>query len=377
MKIAIFTPYNIFKAGGVQEHVNYQAEELRNRGHDVTILTPRPRRILKGSKPPEGTRFLGVSTRIKTPSATSADVSASVDNDALDAELARDYDIIHVHEPLIPIAARQLLSRAEGKAIRIGTFHAALPGNRLGKSLIGTYKTYARNVLPHVDVITAVSPAAIEFIDDYTDLPITYIANGIHAKSYRPKRVQRDKNMVFFMGRLEKRKGARQAIKAYEVLKEKKPDAYLKIAGDGPLRKSLEQYVKDYDVQDVEFLGYISNEKKLDLLNTCGIYTSPALYGESFGIVLAEAMAMQAPIVCHQNPGYTWVMKGTGRLSLVDCKDKYDYAERMQLMMEDEDLRELWQNWAKEYVKQFDYKKIVDDYETLYNSAMNHHKSHV
>lgn len=376
MKIAIFTPYNIFKAGGVQEHVQYQVEELRRRGHNVTILTPRPRRILKGSTPPLGTRFLGVSTRIKTPSATSSDVSASVDNDALDAELARGYDIIHVHEPLAPIAGRQLLSRAEGGAVRIGTFHAALPGNRLGKSLIGTYKTYARNVLPHVDVITAVSPAAIEFIDDYTDLPITYIANGIHAESYKPKAIERDKNMVFFMGRLEKRKGARQAINAYEILKQNKPDAYLKIAGDGPLRRSLEQYVIDQGIEDVEFLGFIDNDKKLELLNTCGIYTSPALYGESFGIVLAEAMAMQAPIVCHPNPGYRWVMKDTGRLSLVDCKDRYAYAERMQLMMEDEELRELWQKWAKKYVKQFDYKHIVDGYEKLYKNAMKHHANH-
>jgi len=372
MKIAIFIPYNIFKAGGVQEHVQYQAEELQSRGHDVTILTPRPRRILKDYKTPKGTRFLGVSARIKTPSATSTDVSASVDNEALDAELALKYDIIHVHEPLIPIAGRQLLSRAEGSAVRVGTFHAALPGNRLGKSLIGTYKTYARNVLPHVDVITAVSPAAIEFINDYTDLPITYIANGIHAKSYKPKRLKRDENMIFFMGRLEIRKGARQAIRAYEVLKQRKPKAYLQIAGDGPLRKSLEQYVTDYDIQDVEFLGYISDEKKLELLNKCGIYTSPALYGESFGIVLAEAMAMQAPIVCHPNPGYKWVMKDTGRLSLVNCKDKYAYAERMQLMMEDEELRTLWQNWAKQYVKQFDYKKIVDDYEKLYKHALEH-----
>ncbi len=376
MKIAIFTPYNIFKAGGVQEHVQYQAEELRARGHDVTILTPRPRRVAKGSTPPKGTRFLGVSTRIKTPSATSADVSASIDNVEIDAELARGYDIIHAHEPLNPIAARQILSRAEGLSVRIGTFHAALPGNRLGKSLIGTYKTYARNVLPHVDIITAVSPAAIEFIDDYTDLPITYIANGIHAESYKPKKVVRDENMIFFMGRLEKRKGARQAIKAFQVLKQSKPDAYLKIAGDGPLRKSLEQYVADYSIEDVEFLGFIDDATKLKLLNTCSIYTSPALYGESFGIVLAEAMAMQAPIVCHSNPGYSWVMKGTGRLSLVDCKDKNAYAQRMKMMMEEQELRTLWQNWAKEYVKQFDYKKIVDEYEKLYISAMNHHRNH-
>jgi glycosyltransferase involved in cell wall biosynthesis len=61
-------------------------------------------------------------------------------------------------------------------------------------------------------------------------------------------------------------------------------------------------------------------------------------------------------------------LKGTGRLSLVDCKDASAYAERMQLLLEDKDLRELWQKWAKKYVKQFDYEKVVDAYEKLYTA---------
>ena len=363
MKIAIFTPYNIFKSGGVQEHVMYQAKILRERGHNVTILTPRPRKIGKSIP---GVEFLGDSRRFKTPSATSADISVSIDNDSIDDALANNYDVVHVHEPLVPIAPRQVLSRAEGRGLRVGTFHAALPGNALGKSLVGTYKTYARLVLPHVDVITAVSPAAIGYIDAYTDLPINYIPNGIHSSSYESSQLKRDRNMILFLGRLEKRKGARQAIIAFEELKTLKPKAKLVIAGDGPLRKGLEQYVKDRDIRDVKFLGFIDDKTKIKLLRTCGVYTSPALYGESFGIVLAEAMATGAPIVAHPNDGYRWVLKDTGRLSLVNCKDASAYAERLQLMLEDDGLREVWQHWAKEYVKQFDYEKVVDAYEKLY-----------
>lgn len=365
MKIAIFTPYNIFKSGGVQEHVQYQAKLLRQRGHDVTILTPRPRNRTE-DEAPDGIVFLGGSTRIKTPSATSSDISVSIDNDAIDAALSNNYDIIHVHEPLAPIAARQILTRAEGRALRIGTFHAALPGNALGKSLVSTYKTYARAVLPHVDVITAVSPAAIGYIDAYTDLPINYIPNGIHADSFHVTKDKRDKDMILFLGRLEKRKGARYTIKAFAELKKNKPTAKLVIAGDGPLKKSLMQYVEDKNILDVTFLGFVDDETKFKLLSTCSIYTSPALYGESFGIVLAEAMAAGVPIVAHNNDGYKWVLKETGRLSLVDCTDIEAYAERMQLLMEDNELRTLWQEWAKVYVKQFDYEKVVDAYEKLY-----------
>jgi phosphatidylinositol alpha-mannosyltransferase len=110
MKIGIVCPYNIFKPGGVQEHVQYQAAELRKRGHEVTIITPRPRGH-EDEPTPEGVVFVGGSARIKTPSATSGDVSVTIDVDAVDAELAKGYDVIHVHEPAIPLLARQLLPR--------------------------------------------------------------------------------------------------------------------------------------------------------------------------------------------------------------------------------------------------------------------------
>lgn len=370
MKIAIFTPYNIFKPGGVQEHVALQARALRARGHKVTLITPRPRKKYE-NEAPNGVIFLGASARIKAPHATSPDVSASRRyNKKIDEILENDFDILHVHEPLVPIVARQLLSRSEGLATRVGTFHAALPGNTLGKSLISTYRTYARSVIPHIDVVTAVSPAATGFISDDIEQPIHYIPNCIELKKFQPKNLKRDRNMIFFMGRLEKRKGAMQVINAYELLKQVKPKLRLVITGDGPLRESLEHYVSSNGIVDITFTGTVSDKRKIELFNICGIYTSPALYGESFGIVLAEAMAMQAPIVAHPNEGYRWTLRDTGRLSLVDCNDPVAYAERMQLLLEDDALRETWQKWAHQYVKRFDIEYVVDQYEKLYKQNL-------
>jgi phosphatidylinositol alpha-mannosyltransferase len=370
MKIAVFTPYNIFIPGGVQEHVDAQVRSLRKRGHDVTILTPRPRLKLNEDAP-EGVVFLGTSARIKSPQATSADVSISLDNEAIDEELAKKYDVIHVHEPLVPIAARQILVRAEGHALRVGTFHAALPGNALGKSLLTTFKSYAKSVVPLVDEITAVTPAAIGYIETYANKPITYIPNGIDVESYKPKNVERDQNLIVYINRLEKRKGAMQLLKAFAYLKnELNPNAELKICSDGPLRETLEQYVDDNEIDGVEFLGFISEEQKVDLLSRCGVATYPSLYGESFGIVLVEALAMGAPIVAHPNDGYRWTLRETGRVGLVNCKDAEAYAHRLHLMLEDDAVRRVWQDWAKKYVKQFDYEKIVDAYEELYEKNL-------
>ena len=117
-------------------------------------------------------------------------------------------------------------------------------------------------------------------------------------------------------------------------------------------------------------MGFVDEKKKIELLSTCSIYCSPAIYGESFGIVLLEAMALGAPVVCHPNQGYEWVMKDTGRLSLVDVKNSEEFARRLILMIEDEGLRKHWQSWAKNYVKQFSYKKIVDEYEDIYKKLI-------
>ena len=368
MRIGIVCPYHIFKPGGVLEHVQQQAEILRKRGHDVTVITPKPRGH-EDSEAPDGVVFVGGSARIKTPNATSSDVSFMLDNDSLEEELEKGYDVIHVHEPAVPLIGRQILPKVD--CLRVGTFHAALAGNIIGKTLISSYRVYFKTIFPYIDVITAVSPAAIGYIGNSIDINnIEFIPNGINLRKFKPRKNKRDLNMILFIGRLEKRKGALQAIKAFALLKETKPQTKLVVCGDGPLRSSLERYVEDNEIQDVEFKGFIDDETKLDLLSRCGVYTSPALYGESFGIVLTEAMAMQAPIVCHPNDGYKWVMRETGRLSLVDCNDAELYAERLSLLLEDKDLRDVWQKWAKTYVSQFDYEKIVDRYEDLYRKNL-------
>ncbi len=315
---------------------------------------------------PAGVVFLGGSARIKTPSATSGDVSITLDVDAVDRALAQKFDVVHVHEPAIPFLARQILPRVD--CLRIGTFHAALPGNMLGRSLVRSYRTYFKTVMPYIDVITAVSPAAVGYISGLVDEDkINYIPNGIMLEKIKPKKdIKRNRNQIFFIGRLEKRKGALYAIKAFQILKKRNPKLELIIAGDGPLRNSLESFVSRNDIPDIEFLGFVTDAQKAHYMSTCGIYTSPALYGESFGIVVAEAIAYGAPTVAHNNEGYSWVLQGTGRLSLVDVHDLDTYADRMQLLLEDDDLRAAWQKWAKVYVKQFDYEKVVDKYEALY-----------
>jgi phosphatidylinositol alpha-mannosyltransferase len=108
-------------------------------------------------------------------------------------------------------------------------------------------------------------------------------------------------------------------------------------------------------------------------LHRADVFCSPARYGESFGIVLLEAMAAGVPTIAGDNVGYISTMKETGAISLVNPQDTIDFARRLDLMLFNEDLRKLWMRWAKNYVKQYNYPIVVDKYEKVYEKALKKH----
>ncbi len=374
MKIGLVCPYNIYLGGGVQEIVLATQSELTKRGHTVKIITPRPR-VVPDAKV-EGVIFLGQSTRVKTPQHTSVDISVSVDIDSIDAMFeAEQFDLVHVHEPLVPLLARQVLSRVTCPAI--GTFHAAIPDNGLGKSFASSVRPFVRSILKHLDFITAPSLAATGYIQDYVPAEdIKIIPNGIDLKKYRaktPKLTEKSKT-IFYVGRLEKRKGVIYLLEAFGLLRQRRDDVRLVIAGDGPDREKLENYVATNRIPAISFKGFVTDKEKIELMQAAALFCSPAIYGESFGIVLLEAMATGTVVVAGDNPGYDAVMQGRGKWSLVNPKDSIEFSRRLELMLFDDDMRRLWREWAAAYVRQFAYPKIVDQYERLYNEAVAKHK---
>ena len=145
----------------------------------------------------------------------------------------------------------------------------------------------------------------------------------------------------------------------------------LVIAGDGVDKEKMEELAEELQLQNVEFLGYIDDHTKLQLLHSADLFCSPAIYGESFGIVLLEAMASGLVTVAGNNPGYESVMTGLGQLSLVDPRDSKEFAHRMELLLTDQGIRQLWEKWAKKHVKQFEYHKVAALYLAAYEKAIN------
>ncbi len=372
MKIGLICPYNIFKNGGVQECVLALQAEYTRKGHQSLILTPRP--IGVETENFDGIRLIGASRDFKSPFHTTAQVSVSFDNTAINTLLDENqFDILHFHEPWVPIVSRQILTRST--AVNIATFHAKLPETMMSKTIERVVTPYTRSILKYIDEFTAVSDAAAEYLQSIYEGHIDIIPNGIDLDKFKITQKKRDKHTILYIGRLEKRKGVKYLLDAFALLKNDFKGAKLIIAGDGPDREKLETYARDLKLRDISFLGFVDDHTKVRLLHEATVFCSPALYGESFGIVLLEAMAAGAVTVAANNPGYASVMQDKGAISLVYVKEADNLARRLKLLMSDTDMRKLWLDWSQEYVQQFNYERIASLYLNVYTQAIRRHKA--
>lgn len=373
MKIGLVCPYSINEHGGVLEVVMSLKDGLEKRGHKVKIITPQPRK--NGSEPPKDVIFVGTSVDFRTLSFTdtTSQVSSTADGDKIDAMLAEEqFDILHFHEPWMPLLSRQLLQRSS--SVNVGTFHAKVTTAMTSRAILRVVAPYLKSVLKYLHVLTAVSDSGAEYAADMTSQPITIIPNGIDMTKYRNLSPgKKDRPMILYVGRLERRKGTRYLLQAFQLLAQDNPGVELVIAGDGPDRDRLEMMADDLKLHNVSFLGFVSEDLKKELLVKADLFCSPALFGESFGIVLLEAMATGTVTVAGNNSGYADLMQGVGGISIVNPKDIEEFARHLDLLLHEKPLRDLWQKWAAEYVQQFNYPHVVEQYEELYLDAIKQH----
>ncbi len=378
MKIGIVCPYFINRHGGVLEVILALKKGLKDRGHEVKIITPKPKGVDMSSD--DDIIFLGTSMDFHSLAATTTQVSSSDDTDKIDAVLeAENFDILHFHEPWSPLLSRQLLQRSQ--SVNIATFHSKVPEAFMTRTVIKAVTPYLKSVMSYLHELTAVSPSGADYASTLTDQPITIIPNGIDLEKYKPRSIKPkaadDGKTLLYIGRLEGRKGVKYLLRAFKLYAEKHPKDKLIIVGDGPDREKLELMSEDLELSHVSFLGFVSEERKLELLSEADLFVSPALFGESFGIVLLEAMAMNLVAVAGANSGYIDLMQGTGAVSIVNPEDSEEFARRLDLLTYEESIRKLWQTWAKDYVQQFDYPKIIAEYEAFYAKALKKHHGEI
>lgn len=373
MKIGIVCPYNIYRHGGVQENAFSHHNILKKRGHQVRIITPRPLHFR--GRVADDVRLVGTSTDLNYPFSTKADISIKVGTTEIKKLLkAERFDILHFHEPWMPIFPMQLLSQSQ--AINVGTFHAKWPEKLIFRTFGKAIKPYAKSIVKDLDYLVAASEPASHYINELIGGEVPIIYNGIDLNKYNPAKIkplekyQDEIKTILYINRLEKRKGPDLLLYAYIELIKTMPNVRLVIASDGDMRTKLEDLVYLYDLPRVEFLGFIDEKTKLRLYASADVYCAPSPYGEGFGIVLLEAMAMGIPYIAGDNVGYRYASRDKADAYLVDPYDAKQLANKLEWMLTDENARAEYKIWAQNSIKTFDYEKIVNQYEAVYQKLL-------
>jgi len=361
VKIGLVCPYIYPASGGVAQHVQYLYQGLRQGGHDVRILTAShgPQRASEGDIIRLG---VGVSVPINASVGTLTFSPRYLGQIGTMLERER-FDILHFHEPFVPFLSLFLLR--ESTSVNIATFHAYAgfsPSYEFGSRALRGYATRLHGRI-------AVSAAARHFIDRFFPGDYKVIPNGVDVQRYANAvpiaRWQDGTHNVLFVGRHEPRKGLLDLLKAHRIMRKTGSGSRLLIVGSGPQEREARRYVATRGLQEVEFLGRVSDTEKAQLFRTVDVFASPATGGESFGIVLLEAMAAGTPIVCSDIHGYKGVVRRGREALLVPPREPRELAIAIDRLLRDPALREQMGAAGQARAEEFSWPRVtakVEDY---------------
>jgi phosphatidylinositol alpha-mannosyltransferase len=376
VRVGLVCPYSYTYPGGVLAHVEALADELRTRGHEVRVLAPvdpddRLTRMLhRGAAPtprelPDPDQFvalgrtLGLGANGAVSNLTHTPETAAI----LGHELRSGwYDVLHVHEPNAGVAAWYALENAPMPVV--GTFHAyatkPLPmaiGNLAGQ----------RRVFNKLSLRVAVSDAARWTGERFYGGHYRIIPNGIDLTRAlvgpRPKNEQLE---LLFVGRAEERKGLPVLMRAFEALRIAGVDAHLTVAGasDEEVAPLL------LDTEGVDVAGRVSEDEKWRLLHDADLVCAPSLGGESFGIVLLEALASGTPVVCSDIPGYRDVVRDDVEGRLVPPGDPAALGEAIRALALRAGHRADLGVAARQRAERFAWPHVAEEVEQAYEDAL-------
>jgi phosphatidylinositol alpha-mannosyltransferase len=362
LKIGLVTPYVYPVPGGVNEHVRFLYENLRMRGHDVRILTSSHglQRSSEGDVIRIGKGF-SVPSNGSMGTITLSPRYVSQVQKVLDRE---HFDLLHFHEPFVPFLSLVVLRQSS--SVNVATFHAYAgfsPSMELGKR---TLSSYAGRLHGRI----AVSAAARHFADRFFPGDFKVIPNGVNVGRYQRAvpiaRWQDGCANILFVGRLEDRKGLPHLLKAFRLIRKSGAECRLLVVGSGPQEREARRYVMTRGLQNVEFLGRVTDSEKAQLFKTADIFVSPATGRESFGIVLLEAMAAGTPIVCSDIHGYKGVVQRGRQALLVPPHDAKSLAAAISELLADPALRARMGAAGQERAEQFSWERITARVEAYY-----------
>lgn len=282
-------------------------------------------------------------------------------------------DVLHVQVPYSPFLAGRLITAAAPDMAVVGTFHI-LPYNwrvRFGNRLLSLVN---RRTGRRFDRMLAVSPPARDFAASVFHYDPVVVPNPIQVARFSSAVVSSPTIKIVFLGRLVERKGAGLLLRALAKLYKEgslPPDVRIVIGGKGPLLDDLQAFTDSHGLAEVvQFAGFVFEEDKAAFLAQADIAVFPSVSGESFGIILLEAMAAARGVVlAGNNPGYASVM-GDRPHQLFAPHDIQSFAALLKWWLDHPDERAKAAAWQQSYVTGFDVGVVGKQLEAIYKEAL-------
>lgn len=354
---------------GVQQYVVGTGEWLRAQGHDVHYLVGETVRTDF-----ENLHSLSRNMRVRF-NGNRMSMPLPANKAAIKQLLGRkQFDVLHVQMPYSPFLAGQIIRLAPKQTAIVGTFHI-MPQTGFVGLATRALGLWTRSTLRRFQKIFAVSVAAKGFAEDAFGLSdVEVLPNVVDVRRFasaRPFAKYADKTpTIMFLGRLVERKGCKTLLEAANILANRELDFRVVVCGEGELADELQAYVRAHGLEKrVEFTGFVTEADKPRYLKSADIVAYPSNGGESFGIVLIEAMAAAHPVVlAGDNDGYRSVLGGRPEL-LFDPKSPQALADLLASFLQQKKAAQEAVAWQTTYVQQFDTAvvgaQILDTYYEL------------
>jgi phosphatidylinositol alpha-mannosyltransferase len=365
LRIGIACPYTWDVPGGVQAHVRDLAEHLISLGHAVSVLTP--------VDDPDGADLPAhvVPAGRAVPVPYNGSVARLVFGPLSMARTRRwlrdgGFDVLHVHEPTVPSVSMLACLAADGPIV--ATFHTATARSRA----LQVFGTALQPALEKVTGRIAVSPAARRVVVEHLGGDAVLIPNGVDVSRFDgapPLPGRGDAPTVLFLGRMdESRKGLAVLLEALPELAALVPDVRLLVAGPGSV-DDVRQAVPASLRSKVDLLGLVSEQDKPRVFASGTVYCAPNTHGESFGIVLVEAMSAGTPVVASDLEAFRRVLDDGAYGVLVPVRDAGALARALAALLQDGQRRADLSAAARLAVRSYDWstvtRQVVEVYETV------------
>ncbi|MGB3186569.1 MAG: glycosyltransferase family 4 protein [Ornithinimicrobium sp.] len=368
MRIGLVNPYSLDVPGGVQAHVIELSDYLIRTGHDVSVLTPaEPETSLPEYAVNAGravpVRYNGSVARLAFGPAVAARVNSWLEGGA--------FDVIHIHEPASPSTSLLALWAAHGPIV--ATFHSSQVKSR-------SLRLAAPMLQPGLDKISgriAVSAQAQRTVREQLGGECVVIPNGVDVGRYTvappidsgSARASSRWPTIVFLGRYdEPRKGLRVLLDALETIAGVHPSLRVLIAGPGNPREAL-RHTSSAARSHCEFLGSLSEEQKVAILREADLYVAPNTGGESFGIVLIEAMASGVPVAASNLPAFAAVLDDGNAGALFEAGDAADCARVVTSVLSDAALASRLRAAGPRRAGRYDWSSVGPQILAVYDSV--------